>query len=548
MPKYKTLMLACSALMIVSCGGGSDGSTPSNQQASPPPPPPISKVTLSGQVTYDRVRHTQSASLDFTNTSILPVRGTVIEAVSGAGQIIDSTILDANGEYQLSVDAGTDIRIQVKAQLVSHSANQWDVTVSDNTNGNALYILQGELLNAGTSSEQIRDLHAAHGWTGLSYGDTRAAAPFAILDNIYTAMTSFAAIDPELDFPPLEIHWSTNNITTRGDRRIGHIGKSAYIEDGDSGAIFVVGQEDADTDEFDSHVILHEWGHYFEHQISRSDTIGGLHSLTDRLDPRVALSEGWSNALSAILTDDPIYRDSFGPSQSDGFSFNIETPNLTSPGWFNEASIGAIIYDIYDRDLDEGDEIAAGLGPIYRAMTSETYKNTPVFTTIFAFTDALQANGEISDFQIDTLLETHNISGQGEKGNQEENNGAIQTALPLYKSVVLNGEATSFCSLDDAGVFNKLGNRDFIFLNLDRDQDVTITVSQIGEDKLRDPDFNIWKAGVRLHRAVTNADAPEIFEGTLSAGSYIIEAYDAGNVRGTSSTRGDSCYQLTVEG
>ena len=547
MQNFSTLILAYSSFVIVSCGGGSGGSAPSNQQSSTPPPAPISKVTLLGQITYDRVPHSQSGSLDFANTSILPVRGAVVEAVTSSGEIIDSSILDADGEYQLSVEAGTDIRVQIKAQSISHTANQWDVSVTDNTNENALYILQGALFSSGTNAEQNRDLHAAHGWTGQSYGDTRAAAPFAILDNIYAAMTNFAAIDPELDFPPLKIHWSTNNITTRGDRRIGHIGKSAYIEEGDGGAIFVVGQENADTDEFDSHVILHEWGHYFEHQISRSDTIGGLHSLTDRLDPRVAFSEGWSNALSAILTDDPIYRDSFGPSQSDGFSFNIETPNVTSPGWFNEASIGAIIYDIYDQDFDEGDDISAGLGPIYRAMTSETYINTPVFTTIFAFSDALRANNEISDFQIDTLLQTQNISGQGGKGNQESNNGAIQSALPIYKSAELNGEVTRFCSLDDAGVFNKLGNRDFISLILDQDQDVKITVSQIGGDDIRDPDFNIWKAGVRLHRSVTNANNPEIFEGALSAGTYIIEAYDAGNVRGTSSTRGDACYQLTVE-
>jgi len=67
------------------------------------------------------------------------------------------------------------------------------------------------------------------------------------------------------------------------------------------------------------HVIVHEWGHYFEHNLSRLDSLGGLHSLSDKLDPRLAFSEGWSNALAAIVTEDPNYKDSFGIGQSGGF-------------------------------------------------------------------------------------------------------------------------------------------------------------------------------------------------------------------------------------
>jgi hypothetical protein len=42
------------------------------------------------------------------------------------------------------------------------------------------------------------------------------------------------------------------------------------------GGLFIYGDEDLDTDEYDDHV-LHEWGHHYEDKFSRSDSIGGEH-------------------------------------------------------------------------------------------------------------------------------------------------------------------------------------------------------------------------------------------------------------------------------
>jgi len=94
-------------------------------------------------------------------------------------------------------------------------------------------------------------------------------------------------VDPTIEFPALELRWSVENKTQLGNRALGQIGTSAYFPEEDGGVIYLLGEEGRDTDEYDQHVILHEWGHYFEHQLSRSDSIGGLHSLNDRLDARV---------------------------------------------------------------------------------------------------------------------------------------------------------------------------------------------------------------------------------------------------------------------
>ena len=64
----------------------------------------------------------------------------------------------------------------------------------------------------------------------------------------------------------------------------------------------------------------------------------------------------------------------------------------------------------------------------------------------------------------------------------------------------------------------------------------------------RDPDFNIWKAGELIHSAANAFEDSDRFQGQLEAGDYIIEAFDLHNINGTFAQRGDSCYDLRVEG
>lgn len=552
---FKPIVSGLIAVTLSACGGGDGGNntalTANSVSATPPlapAPASVSSVNISGHLTYDRVPHKENSSLDYASTVSSPIRGAVIEAVNASGRILASTVSKSDGSYELALDSGLETRLQVKAHLLSAETAKWNFQVTDNTQQNTVYALQGSLASTGTNTAQIRDLHAPHGWTGQSYGNERAAAPFAILDTVYSAVQAFAAIDPNIEFPPLELHWSENNTTAIGDRSLGQIGTSFYLPNEDSGAIFILGQENADTDEYDQHVIIHEWGHYFEHQMSRTDSIGGPHSLNDRLDARVAFSEGWGNALSAIITGDPVYRDSSGRQQASGFSYNLESTNISNPGWFNEGSIGAIIYDIYDTQTDDFDNISAGLSPLYNVMRSETYIQSPVFSTIFAFADGLRSQGDISQDDFNTLLEGHAISGFGPQGNGESNNGAIQSALPLYKEVISNEGTIQFCSRDDAGIFNKLGNRDFIFLNLPARNEVTISAEKINGRDNRDPNFNIWQAGQLLHQSTGSDIDKEVFVGNLEAGLYVIEVFDAFNIRGNSSQRGDSCYELSVEG
>src|SRR5260364_235899 len=74
--------------------------------------------------------------------------------------------------------------------------------------------------------------------------------------------------------------WSTDNRPTDGDKAIGEIGTS-HVAGGKE--MYILGKEDVDIDEYDEGVMLHEWGHYFEHFAGRADSIGGSHGGGDNL-------------------------------------------------------------------------------------------------------------------------------------------------------------------------------------------------------------------------------------------------------------------------
>jgi len=538
-------------VLLVGCGGSASNNSASPQNSgslTPAPPPTNGSVQVTGKVTYDRVPHTSSSGLDYANTIEQPIRGAVIEAVTDSGTVLASSVLDESGSYVFTVDANTEFRVQIKSQLLSDNTAKWNFSVTDNTQGNQLYALQGSLANSGTNDHQTRDLHAPHGWTGQSYGAPRAAAPFAILDSVYLAAQTFSEIDPNIDFPELEICWSSSNKTLIGDKALGQIGTSAYFPDIEGGTIYLLGEEGRDTDEYDPHVILHEWGHYFEHRLSRTDSIGGLHSLNDRLDLRVAFSEAWGNALSAILTGESVYRDRSGSNQASGFSFDLETGPVINPGWFSQASIGSILYDIFDDRSDGADRLSAGLAPLYAVMRSDTYKDAPVFATIFSLADGMQTAFPENTMALTDLLDAQSIFGEGANGNGEINNGAIRSALPVYKEIRLNGAETEICSVDDAGLHNKLGNREFVFLNLEWNTDITLSLVKTSGDKNRDPDLKIWQGNQLVHTAASSVQGQESFQGQLSAGDYVIEAFDFFNINGAGSKRGDGCYNVSVTG
>jgi len=340
------------------------------------------RVPIRGLVTYDFVPHTTNG-LNYAATVSRPARGVLVELLDESNQVLTTTATNNEGEYSLDATRGKLVKIRVKAQLLNQSPG-WNFKVTDNTNGNTLYAMSGSL-NAATEATGIRDLHASSGWGGNRYTGPRVAAPFAILDSIYVGVERIQSMGQEVNFPALELRWSNKNKTAEGELSLGEIGTSFFQGD----AIYILGDENNDTDEYDRHVILHEWGHYVETNFSRSDSIGGDHTPDEKLDMRVAMSEGFANAFSAMILDDPEYRDSTGPSQADGFFYNVSQKNNYERGWYSEASVQSVIYNFY---TSSNGKVARNFADIFHIINADNYVGSNALISIYVFADQLRKN------------------------------------------------------------------------------------------------------------------------------------------------------------
>ena len=552
-------------LALSACGGGGDGGGG---------PAPVT-VTVSGRITFDRVPFSTTVGngLDYAQTVEKPARRVVVEALQPNGIVIDTTSTDESGNYTLSVSSGADVFIRAKAQSVVSGTTgapaSWNVSVRNNTSNNALYVLDSSVFNVGTSA-QTRNLRAASGWGGTSYTSTRAAAPFAVLDTIYSSIRfvvdhgGYAGA-----FPALDVFWSALNTASYACQpAAGCIGTTGYELSGPvfSNGIYVLGDASldtaSDTDEFDQHVLAHEFQHYLEDKLSRSDTLGGDHGLYDRLDLRMAFSEGFANAFCAMVLGDPVYRDSYGARQSQDFHFDMEASTTSPRGWFTEASVQSIAWDLFDTASDGVDTGSVGFRPMFDVFRNELRTNVPL-NSIFAFAAALKQRPGVDDALVNAVVGREQIQAASINAyaDGETNDGGLPDVLPVYAQLTLNGPTVEVCATRDAGTYNKLGNRRHLRFNVPSTRPVQILVTSQDSwvPTTPDPDLILWKAGLFDYSdcagpgtgtGCTLPQYSEGYSGTLPSGDYVLEVYDYSHVDldPTAVRRGRTCMLVTIAG
>ena len=555
--------------VLAGCGGGSN--------AAPGPTP--TAVTVSGRVTFDLVPAVAGQGLNYAATVMRPARGVTVELLRN-GVVTASTPTDALGDYSFgSVPATTDVALRVRAEMLRVGTPSWDFRVVDNVNGDALYALAGTTFNTGTANV-TRNLHAVSGWTGAAYTATRSAAPFAILDTVYDAVQLILTAAPNTVFPALQLHWSTANVPVAGSGP-GEIGSSRYRL---GTGIFLVGASNQDTDEYDRHVIAHEFGHYLEHRFSRSDSFGGPHALTDQLDIRVAFGEAWGSAFAGMVTAQEIYVDTHSAGQARAFSFDLEqSPNRINPnpGWFNEESVQSLLFDLYDngRDVPRGttavDDLALGFAPIWAVFSNEQ-RTTPALTSVFPFVKALKAARPADQPLIDQLTTSQRIAAINDDYGSGQTNFGLPTQRTLlevsadfhsiYDSVAIGGTLPDVCSLDDytsslTDAENKLASRRFVrFTVVNPGVHVITARAQAPLNGAADPDLLLHSSG---GQTIESSEPPastcaigspgncvETFSPTLQAGDYVLEVYEWTNTNRTDNATyppiGRTCFEVTV--
>ena len=512
-------VLPAACLLLVACGGGGGGSTGGGPA-----------VTLRGKASFDLVpSNGGQGALNYAAISAKPVRGAVVDVIeASADTVLASTSTDEQGAYSVQVPANSAIRVRVRAQSTgSGPGAKWEVSVRDNTQGNAIYAMESPPFASGPA-DTTRDVHAPSGWGGNRYTGARVAGPFAILDTVQQAMAKVRTVAPAASFPPLRLFWSPDNVPTGGSVALGQIGTTSYTNDSAGAAIYVLGKEDVDTDEYDDSVIAHEWGHYYQHAFSRDDSPGGPHGFNDRLDQRLAFSEGWGNAWSGMVLGKSHYTDSLGARQGPGTDMDLSAGAPSPAGWYREASVQSVLWRLHSLH---------GFAPFHQAM-SGPLRTTRALTTIHSFAAAYAAVLPPSRSELSSLLAGQDISGVTDDpwGSQESNDGGLPNlVLPLYKRPTVGAPFNEACVSNSVGPDNKLGSFVYLRYTIPAAGRYNVSINGPGNS---DPDFNVY-AGARVASA-TDLGTSESLAVSLPAGDVVVALHDANN----SSTK--TCFNINV--
>jgi hypothetical protein len=485
-------------------------------------------VTVTGRVTYDfvpaKLTAGGTAMLDFASATERPVRRGVVQVIQGT-TILSATATGGDGSFTIKYTPSGSGALALYA--LSQSVEPV-ITVEDNTDNNLVWAVGAQL----SGQNQTVNLRATHGWTGAGYDPgTRAAAPFAILDSMFTAARAFISVRPAIAFPPLKVNWSPNNTPQAGDRSLGQIGTSSFLPS--ENELYILGKHGADTDEFDSHVIVHEWGHYFEANLSRSDSPGGRHGPGDILDPRIAFGEAWGNSVAAMVLSETIYVDTnWNGASMSGFGFDAENePSPTddpTPSGFSESSVLRVLYDIYDGNNESFDGFGVGLGPIADVLVGPQ-KNTDAMTTLASFVTSLKAQPGVNASALDTLLARYQIGpitsvfGAGDPGLS----GMYTPAALPYSGIIALGGGNSPNSWEQNQYYVVNGNGQTLTVSATSTEDVAIAV---------------YRRGSRLAAADANLTGTESFSFSTQAGTTYVMV-----LTGFGATPGNYDISVTIQ-
>jgi hypothetical protein len=311
----------------------------------------LPRRVVSGQAFYQKIQVTDDG-LDLNHPVMVPIRAARVEVLDRTQTVIAVSDTDKRGQFRVPVPYGPDLTVRVVSRLRST-----DLRVADNTAANSLYSISGDI-DARDSQPNVRLID-----------NSRVSGAFNILDMIQRGNDTIQSADPRIIAPAVTVFWSQRNTRRSGNMRDGFIGTTYF--NFTNNTAFVLGDRSVDSDEFDDSVIVHEYAHMLAARFSRDDSPGGAHGVGDMLDPRVAWSEGWANFFSCIVRNDAIYRDSTGPNGISILKYDLEdnSPAGDHPGYFSEASIDTLLWDLYDANVDAEDNAEYPFSLIWNAFT-----------------------------------------------------------------------------------------------------------------------------------------------------------------------------------
>jgi hypothetical protein len=277
-----------------------------------------------------------------------------------------------------------------------------------------------------------------------------------------------------------------------------------------------------------------------------------------------------------MVLGDPLYRDSFGTAQGSDFNFSLESTTTSSPGWYNEASVQRIVWDLFDDVNEAGDTVSIGYAPMYDVFLNTLRTGVPL-TSLFPFITSLKRQPGVPVAGVDTRVQAEGVPGTSlgidsvnmtDYATTETHSGVSATSadlvLPIYSSITPNGASVRVCGASEldvpggsvVGSDNKLGNRRFLRFTLPSARNLRVRVEcqvsdpTCGGTPTPDPDFVLTSG---LLGARSESGEPYVEENVFSvtAGDYVLEIYEYSHVDTSmddADRRGRTCMTVTITG
>jgi hypothetical protein len=373
-----------------------------------------SSNTLSGHFSYKPIFHLPNGDLDYKRTNddynfdSVPLRYfTVLLLDAKKKKVIACTKTDDQGFYSFIIHDSKVYQVKILAEINKKRAscdNQlseysmlynvtWNFSVYDSQN--TIYSESSKYLSIDEAKPMTYNSVITSGWEQSEYNFKRRAAPFVILNTILEAMYFWADELPDLmNYPALKIHWSPTLIKqTRYDAK--------------NNKLFIAGHID-NTDEYDPHVILEAWNHYFYHHFFRSNSNEtGLNGFM----------EGWNKALATYMLKSQLFESTVFYDSKRSNSLSLDLTSLvnkseTEHPWNERDIIAQLLYKLFDSEENPIEGINIKFENIYWVMNG-TFKASKKDSTLFLFTDLLTMNYDIEE-GLQQLFKTHKIEPMNE--------------------------------------------------------------------------------------------------------------------------------------
>jgi hypothetical protein len=156
-------------------------------------------------------------------------------------------------------------------------------------------------------------------------------------------------------------------------------------------------------------------------------------------------------------------------------------------------------------------------------------RNTKAFTSIFSFIHALKAEASGDKQNIDQTVAYERISRISDPyGTGRTNSGESDVTVPVYRELRVGGTVDA-CSRNNYGVYNKLGNRTYIKVEIPSSGSYRFDAQPKSYGN-QDPDMILYDTKYP-HKDIGisqyEGSPSDTLTVNLKEGSYLLDIYDA---------------------